>query len=90
MNIFKDTVMVMLLLFSIYAVYHENELEKEYLKDITSLEAQMAICEAEYKDSDEIISRLLLTQKIMEDGASLKEANIIVDTAEDNNVSPKF
>jgi hypothetical protein len=32
----------------------------------------------------------LLIQKIMEDGASLKEANIIVDTAEDNNVSPKF
>ena len=90
MNIFKDTVMVMLLLFSIYAVYHENELEKAYIKDITSLEAQMALCEAEYKDSDEIISRLLLVQKIMEDGASLKEANIIVDTAEDNNVSPKF
>jgi cell division protein FtsL len=90
MNIFKDTVIVMLLLFSVYTVYHENELEKEYLKDITSLEAQMAVCEAEYKDSDEIISRLLLVQKIMEDGASLKEANIIVDTAEDNNVSPKF
>ena len=90
MNIFKDTVIVMLLLFSIYAVYHENELEKAYIKDITSLEAQMALCEAEYKDSDEIISRLLLVQKIMEDGASLKEANIIVDTAEDNNVSPKF
>ena len=90
MNIFKDTVLVMLVSFSIYAVYHENELEKEYLKDITSLEAQMAVCEAEYKDSDEIISRLLLTQKIMEDGASLKEANIIIDTAEDNNVSPKF
>jgi hypothetical protein len=87
---FKDTVIVMLVLFSVYAVYHENELEKEYLKDITSLEAQMAVCEAEYKDSDEIISRLLLTQKIMEDGASLKEANIIIDTAEDNNVSPKF
>jgi hypothetical protein len=90
MNIFKDTVLVMLVSFSIYAVYHENELEKEYLKDITSLEAQMAVCEAEYKDSDEIISRLLLVQKIMEDGASLKEANIIIDTAEDNNVSPKF
>jgi hypothetical protein len=90
MNIFKDTVIVMLVLFSVYAVYHENELEKEYLKDITSLEAQMAVCEAEYKDSDEIISRLLLIQKIMKDGASLKEANIIIDTAEDNNVSPKF
>lgn len=90
MNMFKDTIIIMLVLFSVYAVYHENELEKEYLKDITSLEAQMAVCEAEYKDSDEIISRLLLTQKIMEDGASLKEANIIIDTAEDNNVSPKF
>ena len=87
---FKDTIIVMLVLFSVYAVYHENELEKEYLKDITSLEAQMAVCEAEYKDSDKIISRLLLVQKIMEDGASLKEANIIIDTAEDNNVSPKF
>jgi cell division protein FtsL len=90
MNIVKDIVIVMLLSFSVYTVYHENELEKEYLKDITSLEAQINVCEAEYKDSDEIISRLLLTQKIMEDGASLKEANIIVDTAEDNNVSPKF
>jgi hypothetical protein len=50
----------------------------------------MAVCEAEYKDSDEIISRLLLVQNIMEDGASLKEANIIIDAAEDNNVSPKF
>jgi hypothetical protein len=90
MNRVKDIVIVMLLLFSVYTVYHENELEKAYIKDITSLEAQMAVCEAEYKDSDEIISRLLLVQKIMEDGASLKEANIIVDTAEDNNVSPKF
>jgi hypothetical protein len=90
MNIFKDTIIIMLVLFSVYAVYHENELEKEYLKDITSLEAQMAVCEAEYKDSDEIISRLLLVQNIMEDGASLKEANIIIDAAEDNNVSPKF
>jgi hypothetical protein len=88
---FKDAPLIaMLVLFSVYAVYHENELEKEYLKEVASLEAQIAVCEAEYKDSDEIISRLLLVQKIMEDGASLKEANIIVDTAEDNNVSPKF
>jgi hypothetical protein len=90
MNMLKDTVIVMLVLFSVYAVYHENELEKEYLKDITSLEAQVKVCNAKYEDSDRIISRLLLIQKIMEDGASLKEANIIVDTAEDNNVSPKF
>jgi hypothetical protein len=90
MNRVKDIAILTFVLFSVYAVYHENELEKEYLKDITSLEAQMAVCNAEYEDSDRIISRLLLIQKIMEDGASLKEANIIVDTAEDNNVSPKF
>ncbi len=90
MNIFKDTVIVMLISFSVYAVYHENELEKEYLKEVASLEAQMAVCEAEYNDSDEIIAHQQLVIKIMEDGASLKEANIIIDAAEDNNVSPKF
>jgi cell division protein FtsL len=90
MNIVKDIAILTFVLFSVYAVYHENELEKEYLKDITSLEAQINVCNAEHEDSDRIISRLLLIQKIMEDGASLKEANIIVDTAEDNNVSPKF
>jgi hypothetical protein len=50
----------------------------------------MAVCEAEYNDSDEIIAHQQLVIKIMEDGASLKEANIIIDAAEDNNVSPKF
>jgi hypothetical protein len=90
MNRVKDIAILTFALFSVYTVYHENELEKEYIKDITSLEAQVNVCNAEYEDSDRIISRLLLIQKIMEDGASLKEANIIVDTAEDNNVSPKF
>jgi adenylosuccinate lyase len=80
----------MLVLFSVYAVYHENELEKEYLKEVASLEAQLSVCDAEYNDSDEIIAHQQLVIKIMEDGASYKEAEDIITVSEEVGISPKY
>jgi antirestriction protein ArdC len=90
MNILKDTIITMLVLFSVYAVYHENELEKEYLKEVASLEAQLSVCDAEYNDSDEIIAHQQLVIKIMEDGASYKEAEDIITVSEEVGISPKY
>ncbi len=90
MNMFKDTIIIMLVLFSVYAVYHENELEKEYLKEVASLEAQLSVCDAEYNDSDEIIAHQQLVIKIMEDGASYKEAEDIITVSEEVGISPKY
>jgi hypothetical protein len=87
---FKDTIIIMLVLFSVYAVYHENELEKEYLKEVASLEAQLSVCDAEYNDSDEIIAHQQLVIKIMEDGASYKEAEDIITVSEEVGISPKY
>jgi|694.fasta_scaffold22758_10 hypothetical protein len=75
---------------AIYTINLQEQTITELDHNNYSLAAQLSVCNAEYNDSDEIIAHQQLVIKIMEDGASLKEANIIVDTAEDNNVSPKF
>jgi hypothetical protein len=75
---------------AIYTINLQEQTITELDHNNYSLAAQLSVCNAEYNDSDEIIAHQQLVIKIMEDGASLKEAHIIVDTAEDNNVSPKF
>jgi len=60
---------------------------------ITSMEdtsSQLAICNAEYKDSNEIIAHQQLVIKIMDDGASYKEAEDIITVSEEVGISPKY
>ncbi len=56
----------------------------------SSLAAQLSICNAEYDDANEIIAHQQLVIKLMEDGASYKEAEDIITVSEEVGISPKY
>ena len=69
-----------------YVVYHEHQ-------TVTDLQQQAVanerICEEENRDASYIIAHQEMLLSIIKDGASYKEAEIILDTAMKEGVYPK-
>jgi hypothetical protein len=75
---------------AIYTINLQEQTITELDHNNYSLAAQLSVCNAEYNDSDEIIAHQQLVIKIMEDGASYKEAEDIITVSEEVGISPKY